>query len=131
MVKVPDYVFEAKKELDSNRFSTRTLSLPNADIRTEYIDYDWGYFSLNDLSHMMGRKSLTVNGVLARPNETNLMVNALSEYIKFGKSNLIKFMGADRAIVQNDFISPDYEGNPLSGITESFKKSEDFIFKKA
>lgn len=131
MVKVPGYVFEAKKELDSNKFSTRTLSLPNADIRTEYIDYDWGYFSLNDLSHMMGRKSLTVNGVLTRPNETSFIVNALSEYIKFGKSNLIKFMGVDRAIVQNDFISPDYEGNSLSGITESFRKSEDFIFKKS
>ena len=131
MVKVPDYIFEAKKELDSNKFSTRTLSLPNADIRTEYIDYDWGYFSLNDLSHMMGRKSLTVNGVLARPNETNLIVKALSEYIKFGKSNLTKFIGVDRAIVQNDFISPDYDGNILSGITESFRKSEDFIFKKS
>ncbi len=131
MVKVPGYVFEAMKELDKNKFSTRTLSLPNADIRTEYIDYDWGYFSLNDLSHMMGRKSLIVNGVLARPNETDLITSTLSEYIKFGKSNLVKFISADRAIVQNDFISPDYDGNILSGINESFKKSKDFTFKKS
>lgn len=130
MVKVPDYIFEVKKELESNKFSTRTLSLPNADIRTEYIDYDWGYFSLNDLSHMMGRRSLTVNGVLARPNETNLIISALSEYIKFEKSNLVKFIGADRAIIQNDFISPNYDGNILSGINKAFKKSRDFSFKK-
>lgn len=131
MVKVPGYVFEAKKELDSNKFSTRTLSLPNSDIRTEYIEYDWGYFSLNDLSHMMGRKSLTVNGVLARSDETNLIVSILSEYIKFGNSNLVKFIGADRAVVQNDFISPNYDDNILSGITESFRKSKDFTFKKS
>lgn len=131
MVKVPDYVFEAKKELDSNKFSTRTLYLPNADIRTEYIEYDWGYFSLSELPHLMGRKSSMINGVLARPNEEDLMVGILSEYIKFGNSNLIKFIGADRAIVQNDFISPDYEGNPLSGVKEAFKKSNDFTFGKS
>lgn len=131
MVKVPEYVFEAKKELDSNKFSTRTLYLPNADIRTENIGYDWGYFSLNDLPHMMGRKSSIINGVLARPNEVDLIVGVLSEYIKFGNSNLVKFTGAEKAVVQNDFVSPDYEGNPLSGVKESFKKSKDFTFKKS
>ncbi len=131
MVKVPDYVFEAKKELDSNKFSTRTLYLPNTDIRTEYIEYDWGYFSLSELTDIMGRKSSVRNGVLARPNEKSLTVGILSEYIKFGNSNLVKFIGADRAIVQNDFISPDYEDNPLSGIKESFKKSQDFTFKNS
>ena len=131
MVKVPDYIFEAKKELDSNKFSTRTLYLPNADIRTEYIEYDWDYFSLSELTDIMGRKSSIRNGVLARPNERDLMVGVLSEYIKFGNSNLVKLIGADRAVVQNDFISPDYEGNPLSGIKESFKKSKDFTFKNS
>ena len=130
MVKVPDYIFEAKKELGSNKFSTRTLYLPNADIRTEYIEYDWGYFSLSELTDIMGRKSSIRNGALARPDEKDLMVGILSEYIKFGKSNLVKFIGVDRAVVQNDFISPDYEGNPLSGAKESFSKSNDFIFKK-
>lgn len=131
MVRVPDYIFEAKKELDSNKFSTRTLYLPNADIRTEYIEYDWGYFSLSELTDIMGRKSSVRNGVLARPNERDSMVGILSEYIKFGNSNLVKFIGVDRVVVQNDFISPDYEGNPLSGIKESFKNSKDFTFNKS
>ena len=131
MVKVPDYIFEAKKEIDRNKFSTRTLYLPNADIRTEYIEYDWGYFSLSELTDIMGRKSSVRNGVLARPRERDLMTGIWSEYIKFGNSNLVKYIGVDRAIVQNDFISPDYEDNPLSDVKESFKKSQDFTFKNS
>lgn len=131
MVRVPDYVFEAKKELDNNKFTTRTLYLPNVDVRTEYIEYDWGYFSLNELTDIMGRKSSIKNGIIATPTEKDLMVSILSEYIKFGNSNLIKFIGADRAVVQNDFISPDYEGNTLSGVKEAFNKSNDFAFNKS
>ncbi|MAF36420.1 hypothetical protein CL622_04880, partial [archaeon] len=131
MVNVPGYIFEAKRELDRNKFSTRTLYLPNTDLRTEYIEYDWGYFSLVDLPDAMGRKSSVTNDVLTRTNETNLIVGTLSEYIKFGNSNLVKFTGVDRVIVQNDFVSPDYENNPLSGIEESFTKSKDFTLDKS
>lgn len=130
MVKVPDYVFESKKELDSG-FSTRTLLLPNSDIRTEYIEYDWGYFSLVVLQHSLSRKSHVISDVLARTNERDLIEGMLSEYVQFGNSNLIKFTGIDKAIVQNDFVSPDYEGNPLSGATEAFEKSQDFTFKNS
>ncbi len=129
MIKVPNYVLESKKELDNSKFSTRVLLLPNSDIRTEYIEYDWGYFSLVVLQNSFSRKNQVVHNVLARSNERDLIKGVLSEYIKFGSSNLIKFTGIDKAVVQNDFISPDYEGNPLSGITESFKKSQDFTFK--
>ena len=44
---------------------------------------------------------------------------------------MIKFTGVDKAVVQNDFISPDYESNPLSGLKESFKNSKDFTFNKS
>jgi hypothetical protein len=131
MVNVPDYIYSVKNELNQNKFSTRVLSIPNADIRTEYIQYDWGYFSLSDLSHIIGRRSLVNNGVLARPNERDFITGMEYEYINFGTSNLIKYTGINSAIVQNDFISPDYEGNPLSGIKDSFKSSKDFSFNKS
>ncbi len=131
MVKVPGYVYDAKKDLDQNKFSTRTLSLPNVDLRTEYVEYDWKYFSLSDLSHMMGRRSFVADGVLARPNERDLITGIQSEYIHFGSSNLLKFTGVDKAILQNDYISPDYEGNPVSGIKDSFKSSHDFSFNNS
>lgn len=114
-----------------NNFSTRTLYLPNADLRTKYIEYDWEYFSFVELSQAMGRKPSVLNGVSAWPNEVDLITSALSEYKKHGYSNLIKFTGADKAVVQNDFVSPDYEGNPLSGLVDEFVKSDDFTFDKS
>lgn len=131
MVKIPGYILESKKELDNNKFSTRTLLLPNSDIRTEYIEYDWGYFSLVVLQNSLSRKPYVISNVLARSNERDLIEGMLSEYVQFGNSNLVKFTGIDRAIVQSDFISPDYESNPLSGVTESFEKSRDFTFKNS
>lgn len=131
MVKVPDYVLESKKEIDESRFSTRTLLLPNSNIRTEYIEYDWGYFSLVVLQNSFSRKPHVISSVLARRNERDLIEGMLSEYVQFGNSNLIKFTGIDKAIVQNDFISPDYEGNPLSGVIEPFEKSQDFTFRNS
>lgn len=128
MIKVPDYILQSKKDIDNSKFSTKTLLLPNSDLRTEYIEYNWGYFSLVVLQNSFSRKTYVINSVLARSNERDLVEGILSEYIQFGNSNLIRFTGIDKAIVQNDFVSPDYEDNPLSGATKSFEKSQDFTF---
>lgn len=131
MVKVPDYIFKAKNELDSNKFSTRTFYLPELDLRTKYIDYDWGFFSLEALQHLLERKSSMVNGILAQPNEYDLLTSIFTQYSLFGTSDLIRFLGADKTVIQNDFISPDYMENPLTNIKESFRGSNDFTFSKS
>lgn len=131
MVQVPDYIFDAKKEIDIEEYSSRIFVLPNADLRTRYVEYDWGYFSLVELPHSLTRKPTIFNGLSAWPNEVNLYENILLEYKNFGSSNLVKYTGASRAIVQKDFISPDYEDNPLTGTVSSFEQSSDFVFDKS
>jgi hypothetical protein len=131
MIQVPEYIDTVRQELNKNNFSTRTLYLPNTDTRTDYVEFDWGYFSVNQLTDVLGRKSAVQSGINAWPDEKNFIVNALSEYISFGTSNLAKLLGADMAVIRNDFISPDFEGNILSGINQAITKSPDFVFNKS
>lgn len=130
-VKIPDYIFEAKRELDKNKFSTRTLLLPNADLRTEYIDYGWSYFSVVVLQDSLGRKSNVINGNSASADEKNLINSIYKQYNLYGNSDLIKFTGIDSAVLQNDFISPSHIENTLTELVGNFRNSNDFTFLKS
>lgn len=102
-VKVPDYILEAKKELDSNSFSTRTLMLPRLHDANKYIAYDWKYFSLSSIPSMLSRKPVLLNDAVLSGNEPGL-VNAIYQQLeKSSQSSLLKYVGVDRAIVQDDF----------------------------
>lgn len=102
-IKVPDYTLEAKKELDSNHFSTRTLMLPQLHDGNKYISYDWKYFSLSSVPSILSRKPVLLNDAVLIGNETGL-VNAIYEQLKdSSQSPLLKYTGADAAIVQDDF----------------------------
>ena len=102
-VKVPDYILEAKKELDSNSFSARTLMLPQLHDGNKYIAYDWKYFSLSSIPSILSRKPVLLNDAVLSGDEPGL-VNAIYQQLeKSSQSSLLKYVGVDRAIVQEDF----------------------------
>ncbi|MEK7154664.1 MAG: hypothetical protein AAB697_00885 [Patescibacteria group bacterium] len=102
-IKVPDYILEAKKELDSNSFSTRTLMLPQLHDGSKYIAYDWKYFSLSSIPSILSRSSVVLNDAVLSGNEPGL-VNAIYQQLeRFSQSSLLKYTVVDRAVVQDDF----------------------------
>ena len=107
MIKIPEYIFEAKKELDANVFSTRTLMLPQLHDGNKYISYDWKYFSLSSIPSILSRKSVLLNDAVLSGNEPGL-VNAIYKQLETSsESSLLKYAGVDRAIVQDDFIAEE------------------------
>ena len=102
-VQVPDYILEAKKELDRNNFSTRTLMLPQLNDGNKHIAYDWKYFSLSSIPSILSRRPVLLNDAVLSGNESGL-VNAIYQQLeKFSQSPLLKYAGVDKVIVQDDF----------------------------
>lgn len=136
-VKVPDYIFEAKKELDDNSFSTRTLMLPQLNDGNKYISYDWKYFSLSSIPSMLSRRPVLLNDAVLSGNEPGL-VNAIYNQLETSSwSSLLKFAGVDKAIVQEDFkadedmdylLSPTKDAIYIEPYSSLHKKVGNWIF---
>lgn len=123
-IKVPNYIFEAKHELDTNAFSTRTLMAPALDNGSKYISYDWKYFSLSSIPSILSRRPIILNDAVLSDSESGLVNAIYQQLAKSSSSPLLKFTGVDRAIVQDDFKVDeyiDYFSHPtksaISGIT--------------
>lgn len=129
-VKVPDYILEVKKELDSNNFSTRILMLPQLHDGNKYISYDWKYFSLSSVPSMLSRKSVLLNDAVLVDNETGL-VNAIYEQLEdSSQSSLLKYTGAEKAIVQDDFKVDEGMEYSMSSTKNSINYNPKFSFDK-
>lgn len=130
MVKVPDYIFEAKKELDSNKFSTRTLLIPNLNPGTKYELYDWKYFSLSTIPSILSRRSVIINDATLRGNEDVLVDSIYTQLLKSGRSNLLSYSGADTAIIRNDFNEKDTLAYNFSKLKTKIESNNQFLLNK-
>lgn len=117
MVKVPDYIFEAKEEIDKNKFSTRTLLLPPLDLRKKTDAYEWKYYSLSSVPSILNRKAFILNDVLLHDDEISVVDGVYEQIARNSKSSLLGFMGVDKAIVRNDFLPDrDMEYTPIVNV---------------
>lgn len=129
IVKVPDYIFEAGKELDSNKFSTRTILIPGLNPDTKYESYNWKYFSLSPVTEILSRKSVIINDVALKGLEVNVL-NDLYNQLAEGNTQILRLTGADRLIIRNDFSAPDTEIYQPQKLIDSIKKNAHFTLYK-
>lgn len=130
MVKVPDYVFESKKELDGNKFSSRTLLIPNLNPATKYVIYDWKYLSLSTIPSMLSRRPVVINDATLQGNEVTLVDIIYSQLTKNGNSNLLGYLGVNKAIIMDDLNepeNPDYNSSKLKSLIQN---NQQFIHDK-
>lgn len=130
MVKIPNYIFDVKKELEDDNFSGRTLLVPNTDKGTKLITYTWKYFSLSSIPSILSRESVLINDVILREVEPDIINAIFSELNRNTRSNLLRFTGVDRAIVQNDFTSPETMDYSVKSTNNDVKKSAQFKLSK-
>lgn len=130
MVKVPDYVFNAKEELDKNLFSTRTLLLPELDSNLQE-KYTWEYFSLSTIPSMLSRRPVVINDVIIVNSPERKLTESLYEQLqKTGDSQLIRLLGIDRVLFRSDtYYQKDTSYSPEKTLT-SFKNSDAFALTK-
>lgn len=106
-VAVPSYIYDTKKELDANRFSTRTLMLPQLHDGNKYIAYDWKYFSLSSIPSILSRRPVLLNDAVLIGNESGLVNSIYEQLEKDSQSSLLKYAGVDKVLIQNDFIADE------------------------
>ncbi|RJQ27606.1 DUF3367 domain-containing protein [Candidatus Parcubacteria bacterium] len=129
-VNVPDYIFEAKKELDSNPFTTRTLLLPHLNTWVKTDSYTWKYYSLSHLSSIFSRRPTVLNDVTLQGSEGTLVNGIYDQLENYGESNLLAYAGIDRVIVRNDFSSPQGANYLTSPIKKSVEAKQQFLLSK-
>lgn len=130
MVKVPEYIFEAKKELDANKFSNRVLMVPPVQERNKYITYDWRYYSLSTVTRLLSRRPVLVNDV-SLINLEPALVNGIYEQLSEGYNPvLIKYAGVDRVLLQNDFVPYVFEPYNIEQYKKSVRQSSHFELEK-
>jgi len=130
MVKVPDYIFEVKKELDLNKFSTRAVLLPGLDLGTRYESYNWKYFSLSTIPSMLSRNPVVINDAVLIGIEVNLL-NGLFEQLFEGRTpSLLRLTGADKVLVRNDFKGDDIDKIKNEKLKNDIKSNSSLSFSK-
>ncbi|TAL51091.1 MAG: hypothetical protein EPN92_00995 [Chitinophagaceae bacterium] len=130
MIKVPNYIFTAKDQIDTNKFSTRTLIIPELDPRTKYETNDWKYFSLSTIPSILTRRPVVINDATLG-NWEDVLVSALySQLRKKGDSQLLDYTGADMAIWRNDFSGSDDTQYSIKANRAILNNSKKFIFRK-
>ncbi len=129
MVKVPDYIFEAKKELDSNEFSTRTMLVPGLNPDTKYESYTWKYFSLSTIPSILSRRSVVINDATVRGLEANIL-NDMYDQLTKGNIELFKSTGTENIIIRNDFYKSDDEVASDQFQIEAIKRNPHFKYQK-
>lgn len=106
-IKVPDYIFEAKEEIDSKKFSTRILLMPDLDERRKTDSYNWKYYSLSNIPSILTRKPTVINDVILQGDEGALVTGIYDQLRTEGRSDLLNFVGVDQIIIRDDFSSPE------------------------
>ncbi len=130
MVKVPNYIFTAKDQMDSNKFSTRTLILPELDPRTKYETNDWKYFSLSTIPSILTRQPIVINDATLRNWEDVLASAVYTQLRKKGDSQLLDYTGVDTAIWRNDFSGRNDTQYSIKANRTILDNSKKFIFRK-
>lgn len=130
MVKIPDYIFEAKKELEIDRFSDRVLFVPDLDNRTQHISYSWSYFSLATIPNMLTRRSAVTNDAATIISERDLINGVYYELRNKGESRLFKYTGASRVVITDDFSVPLDLNYQYEDIKKKVRDSKYFIADK-
>ena len=130
LVRVPNYIFEAKKELDSNNFSTRTLMLPQLNDGNKYIAYAWKYFSLSSVPSMLTRKPVLLNDAALFENEPGLVNSIYQQMATMPHSTLLEYVGVDRVIIQEDFKLDEGMDYSMSLTKNAIYRNPEFLFNK-
>lgn len=110
MVKVPKYILDAKNEFEKNKFSTRTVLMPELDRRNLYEVYNWRYFSLSTIPSILTRKPVIINDVGPNQEELALILKMYDDLEKNGDSFVLDYFGADKIVLRNDFSPPEDYG---------------------
>ena len=130
MVKVPSYIFSAKDQIDSNKFSTHTLILPQLDPRTKYETNDWKYFSLSTIPSILTRRPVVINDATLINWEDVLVSAVYTQLQKKGDSQLLDYTGVDTAIWRNDFSSRDDTQYSIKANRTILDNNKKFTFRK-
>ncbi|OGM19025.1 hypothetical protein A2686_04500 [Candidatus Woesebacteria bacterium RIFCSPHIGHO2_01_FULL_38_10] len=123
MVKVPDYLLEAKKYIDTKYFTTRYLVTPPLDERTYYDIYNWGYFSLANVFNKLTRQSVVVNDAIIKPNERHIIDAVYKDIENRGNLELLKYLSVDSIVVRGDYSAGQDSQYSYTGIVDSIEKS--------
>ncbi len=130
MIQVPDYIFQAKSEIDANKFSTRTLVVPGLNPDNKYESYDWKYFSLSSIPSILTRRSVVLNDAYLKGLEVNIANGVYSQLETNGNSRLLTTTGADSIIVRNDFYGSNEDAVHDAKEIKSIKNDPNYVLRK-
>jgi hypothetical protein len=101
-IKVPEYLFDFKEYIDSNKYFSRLVMLPGLDPNTKEIAYNWKYYSLSTIPSILFRSPVVVNDVWLRGREDTIVMAVYDNFIMEGKTKLLKYLNADEVLYQKD-----------------------------
>ncbi len=136
-VKVPDYILDFGKWVNTQDPNKRYLVMPQLAGDTSYISYQWKYWSIAPVTSLLTRSSFVHNTAFAPQNEKLLMTKMYSAFIHKDMESfkdLADVFAIDGIVLQKDYdwknkswgtINPQiYEkildSNPLFSLDKTF-----------
>lgn len=125
-VKVPDYVFEFGKWINSQDPNIRYLSMPQLG-ENPYISYEWRYWSIAPLTSLLSRNSFVRNTALA-PDSERLLMNEM--YAAFLRDDIRSFLDfTDVFAIDGIVLEKDYDWDNITWPTVNPEKYEAILNK--
>lgn len=104
-VKVPEYIFEFGNWINQRGPDERYLIMPQLG-NTNYISYDWGYWSIAPITSLISRNSFVHNNALVSQEERLLMNEMYAAFLKGDEQSFKDFadvFAIDGIVLQKDF----------------------------
>ena len=120
-VKVPDYVFEFGKWINSQDPNKRYLSMPQLG-ENPYISYEWRYWSIAPLTSLLSRNSFVRNTALAPESERLLMNEMYAAFLRNDMQSFLDF--TDVFAIDGIVLEKDYDWDNITWPTVNPEKYE-------
>ncbi len=123
-VKVPDYIFNFGKWINSQDPNIRYLSMPQLG-ENPYIMYEWRYWSIAPITSLLSRNSFVRNTALA-PETERLLMNEM--YAAFLRNDMASFLDyTDIFAIDGIVLEKDYDWDNPTWATVNPEKYETIL----
>ncbi|MEK7518190.1 MAG: DUF5667 domain-containing protein, partial [Patescibacteria group bacterium] len=136
-VKVPNYVLEFGRWINSQDLNRRYLSMPQLG-ENPYISYEWHYWSIASLTSLLSRNSFVRNTALAPGSERLLMTEMYAAFLRNDMQSFLDFtdvFAIDGIVLEKDYdwdnptwptVNPEKYEAILAQHKDLFKKEKTF-----